>query len=615
MQLPVIALTAVLCATTPGPQDGLVNTHPTSEPIDVTAAEILNGKYVNGIMRITGTITDIVRDELNPKFRFFIINSGNETLYAPSQTITESDAELEPLIGAEVSVCGTIDAPNDSQTFRRQFRRGLYIHRRDDITVLKQAPRDPFSVEELGDLTNLRPLDVPRLGRRHTSGCVLAVWRDRNFLIRNPAKKILRLQSADTALPRPGDIIEAVGIPESDIFRVNLVRVRWRPTAPFPVAEERPVTNLTARAILTDAAGRTSIKADFHGRLIRLTGTLRSPSSSGVLYLEDERFIVPVDASALTDLPGGLAVGSRIAVTGVCVMNVEGWRPTAVFPRIDGFTLVPRSTDDFTVLVRPPWWTPRRLLVVIMLLTLTLAAILVWNRSLRILAERRGRTLLKEQIGRVKNKLKIGERTRLAVELHDSIAQSLTGITFEINAADSVAADDPKTSRQHLAIAARILRSCREELRNCIWELRSQTLEATRMDDAIRQTLAPHLGSAALAVRFGVPRQRLSDNTAHALLRIIRELVLNAIRHGRASAIRIAGSLDGDLVAFSVTDNGVGFDPENRPGIETGHFGLQGVSERITALGGSLAIASAPGAGTRVSVRFRLLTPEEEDEG
>jgi len=235
-------------------------------------------------------------------------------------------------------------------------------------------------------------------------------------------------------------------------------------------------------------------------------------------------------------------------------------------------------------------------------------------RSLRILAERRGRTLLKEQLGRVKNRLKISERTRLAVELHDSLAQNLTGITFEINAADSLADDDPTSSREHLSIAARILRSCREELRNCIWELRSQTLEASNMDDAIRQTLAPHIGSATLAVRFNVPRRRLSDNTAHALLRIIRELVLNAIRHGHATAIRIAGSLDGDTIAFSVTDNGRGFDPDNHPGIETGHFGLQGVSERVLSLNGTMEIVSAPDAGAKITVRFSLRTPEQEDE-
>ena len=139
-----------------------------------------------------------------------------------------------------------------------------------------------------------------------------------------------------------------------------------------------------------------------------------------------------------------------------------------------------------------------------------------------------------------------------------------------------------------------------------MWDLRNQTLEDERMDDAIRRTLAPHLGGASLAVRFDVPRERLSDNTALAILRIIRELTVNAVRHGHAKSIHVAGCVEDGRLMFSVRDDGCGFDPGSRPGIEEGHFGLQGISERIEGFNGGISISSAPGHGAKITVRIPI---------
>ena len=160
--------------------------------------------------------------------------------------------------------------------------------------------------------------------------------------------------------------------------------------------------------------------------------------------------------------------------------------------------------------------------------------------------------------------------------------------------------------RKSLDLAAKSLDSCREELRNCLWDLRNQTLEEASMDEAIRQTLKPHIGDANLTVRFSVPREKLSDNTTHSILHIIRELASNAVRHGNATEIKVAGAIENDRLLFSVSDNGCGFNPENRPTVADGHFGLQGIQDRVDAFEGEMTLQSAPGKGTKATISIRL---------
>ena len=117
---------------------------------------------------------------------------------------------------------------------------------------------------------------------------------------------------------------------------------------------------------------------------------------------------------------------------------------------------------------------------------------------------------------------------------------------------------------------------------------------------------APQIGDAVLQVRFDVRRRTFSENTMHAILRIVRELAVNAVRHGQATRILVAGSLEGQKLLFSVRDNGCGFDPERCPGLEQGHYGLQGIRERIDAFEGEIEIRSRPGDGTKVTIALNV---------
>lgn len=207
--------------------------------------------------------------------------------------------------------------------------------------------------------------------------------------------------------------------------------------------------------------------------------------------------------------------------------------------------------------------------------------------------------------------LRIDERTRLAVELHDSLSQTLTGVSYQINAAARALEADPAQVSTRLDIARQTLQSCRNELRNCLWDLRNEALEEKDAAEAIRKTLAPHSGDAKVSVIFDANRAKISDTTFHAVLRMIRELVINAVRHGEARHVDVRGDLDSQQLVFSVTDDGKGFNPENRPGQRDGHFGLQGIQERLNRLDGHMDITSTPGSGTCVTITIRSCRKQE----
>lgn len=160
--------------------------------------------------------------------------------------------------------------------------------------------------------------------------------------------------------------------------------------------------------------------------------------------------------------------------------------------------------------------------------------------------------------------------------------------------------------QRFFAVARQMLASCRKELKGCLWDLRTRTFEEKDMTEALRRTLQPYANEADLRIRFNVPREDLSETVTHDILRIVRELVVNALRHGHATAVSIAGTRDGDAIRFVVEDNGAGFDPMAAPGPREGHFGLQGIRERLKPHQGTLELAAVRPQGTRARITLNM---------
>lgn len=584
------------------------------EPIPLTLPDFLSGKYdvgksVKATTTFTGTVQDVFDDETEPTYLFLSVKFETEDIHVVIDRNGKSAADYACLIGAEVVFIGYCNGFFFENSFsRRHIGQHFAIPKVGSFRVVRPGP-DLYSVPDVSLLNSARAAEITKSGRRRATGRVIATWSNDKVLISTPSNRLVQLDLVSGRLPLFGTTIEAVGFPETDLYRINLSRAFWR-----PASTQAPVADTVQDATIEKIArvshnGMTTFHIQLYGRTVRLSGTLDSPPRDGIIKISEGPNSILVDITALKgELPLGFLPGCTLEITGVVVPDIDVWRPHAQLPRIRSATLVTRLPSDLRVIRRPPFWTVGKLLSVIGGLLAILIGTFIWNRSLSNAARKKGRELYREQIHALRSELKFQERTALAVELHDAISQHLTGIALELRTVRGLAENISGDAQHHLDVATHTLASCRDELRNCLWDLRHSTLDLNDVEQAIRLTVVPHVGSAALHVRFRVPRHRITDNITHTILQIVRELATNSVRHGNATDIRIAGALEGNKLMFSVQDNGAGFVPDACPGMEEGHFGLLGVRERLEKFDGTLEITSAPRIGTKAVATLTIQT-------
>lgn len=583
----------------------LLRHQPIDHDDDAFPRDLFKPESLYRTFRFTGVVRDAFRDDSDANFIYMTMNCRGEALHLMMLHSGREKFDPNAYIGAEVAASGYCAPPENC--LRRHIGRLLILTEPNGL-VLTSRPK--HSEAPARDIDSLQPFplsDIPTMGRIQAVGKVIAAWHGDTMLVQTASNNVVKVQ-VEGDLPTCGQTIRAVGLPETDLYFMNLVHAGWEhvDAAPTPPAAPK---DLTPQELLTDARGRRQILVEAHGKTVRIKGVIRYLSATqgpdARIHIDSGGFLIPVDVSSTPGLLQTITPGCLVAATGVCVLDISSYGQAMITPKARGFFIVPRSTADIVVLSRPPWWTAQRLLAVLGVVLAALLAILVWNRVLNHLVDRRSRQLFKTQIARTVSELRVEERTRLAVELHDSMSQNISSAALQVSAAERLLGVDLDKSRRHLDIAAKTLLSCREELHNCIWDLRSHSLDDPHIGNAIRRMLSVSLGDVKTSIRFNVLRQRLSDNTVHLILKIVRELAVNAVRHGHATSIRIAGALDVDGLRFSVSDNGTGFDVGGRPGVAEGHFGLQGIAERARQFGGEMSIQSAPGKGARVTVTLK----------
>jgi signal transduction histidine kinase len=196
------------------------------------------------------------------------------------------------------------------------------------------------------------------------------------------------------------------------------------------------------------------------------------------------------------------------------------------------------------------------------------------------------------------------ERRRMAREIHDTLAQGLTGIVTQLQAAEQAASrppGDPAGWRRHVAAATQLARDSLSEARRSVDALRPEPLERCRLSEALADV------AQRWAALSGIPVQVQTTGTARsirpeiefALLRAAQEALANVARHAHATRVGLTVSYMENEVALDVRDDGVGFDPATLP--DNGGFGLIAMRQRIADLSGTVEVESEPDGGTAVS--------------
>ena len=580
-------------------------------PVRRTLAQLTDGTSSYRLSEVDAVLTDIAYSSINQEWLLLLLRDKANSLFVSAPCDSRRCYErLSELVGSRIRATG-ICIPYD-HGIRKLIEPLFKVASADDIQPADMATAaDMSDYPSISRLNDLRLGDFAFEGKHRAEGHVVAVRSDRSIVLRTPDGNFVGVDFANTVLPPTyGTYVEVAGLPDTDLFRINLFRATWRAKDGQTLPAEPPFDLRSSDLLgVGEDKGQKSVHCHRcyarHGHPITLVGIVRSisrPEAAGSLFVESDGHLITVDAGSQTNLLDGLSVGSEVRVTGTCVLNVGARRTNSMLAEITGFTLVLRTANDLTVLAEPSWWTARRLLILLAFGLAALLGTIFWNLSLNRRAKAKGRELAAEQLAHVTSELKVNERTRLAVELHDALSQTLTGVSMQIDTAAGFAKGKVPAISKCLSLASRTIDACRTELRNTLWDLRSAALDEPSMDAAIRKTLCQNLTGIDLTVRFNVAREAFSDNTAHAVLKIIRELATNSIRHGKASSVKIAGTIEDGNLLFSVRDNGCGFDPDLAPGISEGHFGLQGISERLERINGEMKIESAIGKGARVTV-------------
>jgi signal transduction histidine kinase len=197
----------------------------------------------------------------------------------------------------------------------------------------------------------------------------------------------------------------------------------------------------------------------------------------------------------------------------------------------------------------------------------------------------------------------IEERNRLARELHDSVTQKLFGIVLTAEAAGTLLDRDAERARGQLQRLQELAGEAMEELRSLIFELRPGSLEGEGLATTLRKhvDVLRRVHGREIALRVaGAPK--LAPAVEAEVFRIAQEALHNALRHSGAQKLELslrAGESGG--VTLTVTDDGVGFDPED-PALRSRRLGLTSMQERARALGTALRIDSRPGGGTTITL-------------
>lgn len=508
--------------------------------------------------------------------------SGRVTVNLTHETTAHPE-----LIDAEVRIRGVNLHSTDSQQLA--FLPMINAHSLADVEVIAPANPRPFAQPPTRLDNLMRSAGTAGAGHRvHMRGVVTFVSRQDWFYFQDESRGI-RVSLRESLRPAVGEVVDVIGFPERGTFSPIVRDAEWRstsekrsPAAPFVSLEEG-----------TKHDGSLIV---IQGRLLEVTLADRK----AVLTLDDGTqrcrvHILDVFSRRWTE-------GSILRVTGVSTVANSDWETLVARRQPAGFSLLVPNPQGVLQIQPAPWWTPTRVAWLIAAVSAMLCCALgiVWLQTRKRLRENAAtRAAAHAQFVAV-----LGERNRIAREIHDTLAQGFTGISAQLEVLNDRWQDAPAGLRQHLDLARELVRSSLDEARRSVWNLRAQALEESALIDVfgrIGRQLTDGDGAVFELKLNGNPRT-LPIDVENNLLRIGQEAITNAVRHSGAKRISLRLDYLPDRVRLVVSDDGKGFDPSRMQPSPGGGFGLPGLRERAAAMHATIEIIRGAAGGTNIDL-------------
>ncbi len=212
-------------------------------------------------------------------------------------------------------------------------------------------------------------------------------------------------------------------------------------------------------------------------------------------------------------------------------------------------------------------------------------------------------TLLYEES---KETAKLQERNRLAREIHDTLAQGLTGIIWHLNTIERTVQSGGEQASESIKQVRDLTRDCLQEVRRSVWNLQSPE-ETISLEEALQGELrrTTEQGFRASIEVEGEEPDEIDRECHLTVLRIAQEALSNVRHHSQAKRVTVDLSYEADAVRLLVSDDGIGFEPSVRssvPSLTGGGFGMTSMRERVKLMGGQIEVRSAPDMGTKVEI-------------
>ncbi len=203
------------------------------------------------------------------------------------------------------------------------------------------------------------------------------------------------------------------------------------------------------------------------------------------------------------------------------------------------------------------------------------------------------------------------ERQTISYEIHDGLAQYLAAAGMQFQAHDTLKENSPDKAKKAYETAVELVRQAHSESRRLISEVRHPVINESGLETAISHLVHEERRHGGPTIKFDseVQFKRLPSILENAIYRIAQEALTNACKHSKSKNVKVTLAQEGKELRLEVRDWGIGFNQET---IGKGHFGVEGIRQRVRLLGGRLTIESKPGSGTLVQVVVPILEKQIE---